>query len=87
MTEAKPTYTLPIADYRLGPYLSELRCKTCHATLATVVEWDGRTALVLFTREGHPCLAFRARLHCVCGAERTFRSELMSAVRLGIAEE
>jgi len=87
MSEPKPTYAVPVADHHLGPYLSELTCKACHATLATVVEWDKRTALILFTREGHPCLAFRARLHCVCGAERTFRSELMSAVRLGIAEE
>jgi hypothetical protein len=71
----------------LGPYLATLNCKACHSILASVVEWDKRTALILFTREGHPCLAFRARLHCVCGAERTFRSELMSAVRLGIAEE
>ena len=87
MTEAKPTYTLPIADYRLGPYLSELRCKTCHATLATVVEWDGRTALVLFTKEGYPSLVFRARFLCVCGQQRTFYSMPMSAVRLGIVED
>ena len=87
MTEPKPIYAVPIADHRLGPYLAELGCKKCHTTLATVTEFGGRTALILFTREGHPCLAFRARLKCLCGHEQVYQSMLMSAVRLGIAEE
>ena len=90
MPERKPVYRVSnesLAGHRLGPYLSELRCKNCHANLATVVEWDGRMALVLFTKEGYPSLVFRARLHCVCGEERTFYSMLMSGVRLGLSDE
>lgn len=95
MTEPKPTYALPIADHtcpgvlrdRLGPYLSELTCKACHAVLATVVQWDRRTAVILRTNDGHPVLAFRARFRCDCGEERLFTSVPMSAIRLGIIDE
>jgi hypothetical protein len=90
MSEPDPVYTVPalqIGKHRLGPYIAALSCKSCHAILASVVEWDERTAVVLFTKEGYPALAFVARLHCVCGREQSFRSELMSAVRLGIAED
>jgi len=87
MSEPKPVYMLPVADHRLGPYLNLLSCKTCRAPLASVTEFGGRTALILFTREGHPCLAFRARLHCLCGAERRFFSMPMSGVRLGLSDE
>jgi len=84
MPERKPVYAVPVADHRLGPYLATLNCKNCHSILASVTEFGGRTALILFTREGHPCLAFRARLHCLCGEEQVYYSMPMSAVRLGI---
>jgi hypothetical protein len=87
MPEPKPTYAVPLADHRLGPYLSELACKVCHAILATVTEWDGRTAVILRTNEGYPVLAFRARFKCLCGEERDFESVPMSAIRLGIADQ
>jgi hypothetical protein len=88
MPEPKPTYHTGELETvkRLGPYLATLNCKACHSILASVTEWDGKTAVILFTREGHPVLAFRARFHCLCGEERTFTSVPMSAVRLGIAE-
>jgi len=90
MSEPKPVYRVSnesLAGHRLGPYLSELTCKNCHATLATVTEWDRRTAVILRTNEGHPCLGFRVRFHCVCGQERVFFSMPMSAIRLGIADD
>lgn len=87
MTEPKPTYTVSNPRLRLGPYLATLSCKACHAILATVTEYDRKTALILSTREGLPVLAFRARVVCVCGVARTFYSAPSSAVRLGIAED
>jgi RNase P subunit RPR2 len=91
MSEPDPVYTvasaLQIGKHRLGPYIAALSCKRCHSILASVTELDGRTALVLFTREGYPCLAFEARLVCLCGEERMFYSMPMSAVRLGITDE
>jgi len=87
MTEPKPTYAVSIGDHRLGPYLSELTCKNCHATLATVTQWDRRTCVILRTTEGHPCLAFVARFHCECGRERMFTSVPMSAIRLGLVDD
>lgn len=90
MSEPDPVYTVPalqIGKHRLGPYMAALSCKSCHAILASVVEFDHRSAAVLFTREGYPCLAFRARLLCRCGQERMFYSTPMSAVRLGIGKE
>jgi hypothetical protein len=86
MTEPKPTYTVSNPRLRLGPYLATLTCRRCGATLATVTEYDRKTALILSTREGLPVLAFRARIVCACGAARTFYSAPSSAVRLGIAE-
>jgi hypothetical protein len=89
MSEPDPVYTVPalqIGKHRLGPYMAALSCTSCHAILASVVEWDKKTALVLFTREGYPALAFRARLRCRCGAARVFESVPMSAVGLGIVE-
>jgi hypothetical protein len=62
-------------------------CGKCGAILATVTEFDHKTAVVLFTREGYPALAFRARLVCLCGQERMFYSRPMSAIRLGIIDE
>jgi hypothetical protein len=90
MSEPDPVYTVPalqIGKHRLGPYTRALTCRKCGAILGTVVEWDRETAVVLFTREGYPALAFRARLRCRCGAVRVFESVPMSAVRLGIVEE
>jgi hypothetical protein len=86
MSEPNPIYAAPVADHRLGPYLSELTCKACRATLATVTEWDRRTCVILRTTEGHPCLGFRVRFRCECGEERLFESVPMSAIRLGIVE-
>ena len=87
MTEPKPTYAVPVADHRLGPYLSVLSCKECRAPLATVTEFNGRTILVLYTGEGKPAMAYRARLRCPCGEVRLFYSTPMSAIRLGIVDE
>lgn len=86
MTEPKPTYTVSNPRLHLGPYLATLSCKACHAILATVTEWDGKTALILATREGLPVLAFRARIVCACGVARMFYSMPAAGVRLGIEE-
>jgi RNase P subunit RPR2 len=90
MSEPDPVYTVPalqIGKHRLGPYMRPVICEKCGAILASIVEWDGKTAAVLFSREGHPALAFRARLVCLCGRERMFQSAPMSAIRLGITDE
>ena len=87
MTEPKPIYAVPGAGHRLGPYMATVNCRVCHSILASVIEWDKRTAVILYNAEDHPVLAFVARFHCECGREQSFRSELMSAIRLGIAEE
>jgi hypothetical protein len=92
MPERKPVYRIPtvtssgVNGHRLGPYLATLNCKACHSILVSVTEWEGKTAVILFTREKYPVLAFRARFRCLCGEERVFTSVPMSAVRLGIAE-
>jgi hypothetical protein len=92
MPEPKPVYAIPPAassgvnGHRLGPYLATLNCKACHSILVSVTEWEGKTAVILFTREKHPVLAFQARFRCLCGEERLFISVPMSAVRLGIAD-
>jgi hypothetical protein len=87
MTEPKPTYTVSNPRLHLGPYLAVLTCRNCHSPLATVTEYDRKTALILSTREGLPVLAFRARIVCACGAAWTFYSAPMSAVRLGIPQD
>jgi hypothetical protein len=90
MSEPDSVYTVPalqIGKHRLGPYMRPVTCEKCGAILATATEFDGRSAAILFTREGHPALAFRARLVCVCGQERMFYSMPMSAIRLGITDE
>ena len=90
MSEPDSVYTVPalqIGKHRLGPYMRPAVCEKCGAVLATVTEFDHKTVLILFSREGYPCLALKARLVCRCGAVRMFYSTPMSAIRLGIAEE
>ncbi len=86
MTEPKPTYAISNPRLRLGPYLAMLTCRSCRSPLASIVEWNKKTAVLLSTAEGRPVLVFRARLLCACGRERMFFSAPMSAVRLGIEE-
>jgi hypothetical protein len=87
MTEPKPTYGVQSPPSSGAVSRDTLTCRRCGATLATVTEYDRKTALILSTREGLPVLAFRARIVCACGAAWTFYSAPMSAVRLGIPQD
>jgi hypothetical protein len=89
MSEPDPVYTVPalqIGKHRLGPYVAGLTCKSCGAILASVTEFDHKTVLILFSRENHPCLVFKARLVCRCGAVRMFYSAPISGIRLGVID-
>lgn len=65
------------------PMLQDFRCLKCGRKLARILERDGRTCIEMPLPEGHIVVS-RAQVLCACGAERSFYSVPMSAVRLGI---
>jgi hypothetical protein len=86
MTEPKPTYGVQSPPSSGAVSRDTLTCRRCGATLATVTEYDRKTALILSTREGLPVLAFRARIVCACGAAQMYFSMPAAGRRLGIEE-
>lgn len=74
-----------MTDIGGDPYHEYLYCLDCNTKLSTVTERDGRTAIVITSKNGTEVAIFRAELICsICGETRKFYSELISAVRLGI---
>lgn len=64
------------------------RCQQCLAALAEVHHRDNRTALCMSYLNGDVVWIEHAEFTCgTCGTVRRFRSEPLSALTLGLAED
>lgn len=91
MPEPKPIYSVP-PEYggrtARRRYQASLVCEECGSVLVEVTERGGKTVVFDPGRVPgeRPVYIYRAQFVCSCGAERSFYSVPMSAIRLGIVE-
>ena len=63
------------------PYLERLQCLECGYIIATVTEYEGRTAIQIVTDDATEVIVFRAAIKCPnCWAKRHFYSSKIGAV-------